>query len=85
MNRAEAKALLDAVWTWQADANLHPLTCGNDSQRHRALVPDFRKANGGEEYTEVYLRCLDCDYQQQLSEPRLQRLLLAHAERKWKE
>jgi len=39
---------------------LHPLTCGNDSS-HAPLFPVYREAR-------VMLRCVDCDYTQEVPE-----------------
>ena len=45
-----------AVSQWQADRQVNPLTCGNDS-RHRNLEP--LELDG-----KVLLACLDCSYRQ---------------------
>jgi hypothetical protein len=51
-------AIIIAVQTWQTDARVHPLTCGND-KGHRLLYAS--EVNG-----RVVLLCPDCDYEQTL-------------------
>jgi hypothetical protein len=48
---------IKAIEAWQANEELHPLTCGEDSNHH-PLRPD-EDENGS-----VILRCPDCDYTQ---------------------
>jgi hypothetical protein len=47
---------IKAIKEWQADASIHPMTCGNDST-HRVLEPI-------EDHGKVILKCPDCDYVQ---------------------
>ena len=45
-----------AIDFWQ-NSLFHPLTCGNDSQKHKNLV-------GVDAGGITYLKCPDCDYEQ---------------------
>lgn len=53
----EALERMQAVLRHQLDPNLHPLTCGVDSN-HRPLVPAMTTKG------HVVLRCADCSYMQ---------------------
>lgn len=53
--------IIEAVTKWQSDDNLHPLTCGTDSN-HQPL-------EAVEENNQVILKCKDCDYTQNFIPP----------------
>lgn len=59
-----------AVNYWQNEAYVHPLTCGNDSQKHenlkarKVLLAD-EAADGTEiKIEDIELYCVNCDYTQ---------------------
>jgi hypothetical protein len=56
----ENKQRMKILTSYQDNPMVHPLTCGNNSN-HQNLVP-IEKDN------KVILKCLDCDYIQELSD-----------------
>ena len=60
---------MDAIKAWQADPNVHELTCGSDSCNHVKLIakaiPTSSYINlSGQEGSKIVLECPECDYTQ---------------------
>ena len=55
MPKLSNKELIKRIEAHQANPTVHHLTCRNNSQKHRNLVP--KEIEG-----RVILGCLDCDY-----------------------
>ena len=52
----------NSISKWQ-NGKFHPLTCGNDSQKHSILKSKLEKSDN--EY-ELTLFCKDCDWKQDI-------------------